>query len=409
MKQLIKTETITVTKHTLFLFSYFIYIIAELLDSSYLGEILSANIRRGMKSTVILILLVALFARKEYKKSTLLKYLAICVIAIFVSIFSKEPNVLVIVLLLLTCYDTNVETIINLSLFTMFSSFVFIIGLSFLGVLPDLLYSHYSLATNSIVQAHSYGFKYYSTPGCIVSFISFAFLYKYRTLKVMLICLLANAVSYYIFTAKLPFFCYLLFLFLNIVFRLNDKKIIRSFNQRVLPMLPFMLALLIYLLSKNFYNLDEVGQMINFILSGRLEQGSIGLKTNGITLFGSFFNTVGRYSSTYSGIKSSSNSFYIDSDYLYMMLHFGIIYSFFIFSCYSVAIKKFVVENDIYMLSWIVTVTLYALSNWCLHNIEYNPLLFIGFTARFKDVKNTENINLKGKGKKLYEFQNYFS
>lgn len=407
MKQNFNKLRLKINSNSLFLFSYFLYILAEVFDSSYVGEMLPANIRRGMKGIIILLLLLQLFFKKRYIKRIFFRYLLLCCLAILVALFSKEPNVLVVVLLLLTCSDIKIDSIINISLYTMLASFSSVVLLSIIGVLPDLVYSHYSIMTHSSIQAHSYGFRYYSTPAFLILFMSFSFLYKHKNLKTMVICLLANGISYYVFTAKLPFFCFIIFLGLNITFKLNNKKIIRMINIQILPIVPFALAILIYILSKYYNNFGNLGMILNSLLSGRLEQGSIGLSMNRINILGNYFEMVGRYSLTYSELLSINNHFYIDSDYLYMILHYGIIYSTFIIFCYSVAIRKYVLTNNIYMLSWIISVIFFAVVNWCLHNIEYNPLLFIGFETLLEGKQKSFQFKLQSKKEELYEFQIY--
>lgn len=157
MKQNFSVLRLKISRHGLFLFSYFLYILTETFDSSYIGEMLSANIRRGVKGVIILLLLFQLFLKNRYEKKVFFKYLLLCSLAVLVAFFSKEPNVLVIVLLLLTCLDVKIDSIVNISTYTMLASFLIIVFLSLIGVLPDLVYSHYSIMTRSSVQAHSFG------------------------------------------------------------------------------------------------------------------------------------------------------------------------------------------------------------------------------------------------------------
>lgn len=404
MKQNFNDLKLKINSSSLFLFSYFLYILAEIFDSSYVGEILPANIRRCIKGIIIILLLFQLFSKKRYTKKSFFKYLLLCCLAILVALFSKEPNVLVVILLLLTCSDIEIDSIINISLYTMLASFSSIVLLSIIGILPDLVYSHYSIMTHSSIQAHSYGFRYYSTPAFLILFMSFSFLYKHKNLRTMIICLIANGISYYIFTAKLPFFCFIIFLCLTIILKLNNKKFIHKINVQILPLLPFVLAILIYILSRYYNSFGNLGIILNSLLSGRLEQGSIGLSINGISILGNYFEMVGRYTLTYSDLLTVNNNFYIDSDYLYMMLHFGIIYSTFIIFCYSLAIRKYTLTNNIYMLSWIISVVFFAAVNWCLHNIEYNPLLFIGFETLLEGKWKAPQFKLQSKKEDIYEF-----
>lgn len=404
MRQNFSVLRLKISRHGLFLFSYFLYILTETFDSSYIGEMLSANIRRGVKGVIILLLLFQLFLKNRYEKKVFFKYLLLCSLAVLVAFFSKEPNVLVIILLLLTCLDVKIDSIVNISTYTMLASFLIIVFLSLIGVLPDLVYSHYSIMTRSSVQAHSFGFRYYSTPSFLILFMSFCFIYKHKNLRTLIICLIVNSISYYIFTAKLPFFSYIMFLSLIFILKLNNYKTIRTVNTRILPILPFILAIVIYVLSKYYHDFGKLGIMINSFLSGRLEQGSIGLRINELSFFGRYFDMVGRYSSTYSDVLISGDKFYIDSDYLYMTLHFGIIYSVFIIFCYSVAIKKYVIMNDIYMMSWAISIIIFAVVNWCLHNVEYNPFLFIGFMALMEKNKKSEKIRLQLTREGKYEF-----
>lgn len=366
------------TVESMFLFSYALYIVQRFIISSALRDVVPFWFRRGSKILIILLLAMSFLVERKMSKRALEKTIIAISIGLAVVMISSYANMICIVLFLVIAQFVDFDKIIKTSICTNVAMIVFVVAMCLVGELPNYEYRHYSLIQKMRITVYSYGFLHYSTPSYIIFFISILLLYFKRGKIASFFALGINLLSYLIFTTKLPFI--LAFVFIFMLNWLSDTKLLDKAPKNLSEIFSFLPLLLLgtaYFLSR-FYNPTKGWMLVlNKALSDRLYQGKVGLSKFGVGLFGKQFEMIGVYSLDSEGL-SLGDYIYIDSDYLYMLLRYGIIFTLFIIIVYIVMLRKFIDKRYYYFISWTIICLLFALSNWCLYVIEFNPLIFAG-------------------------------
>lgn len=377
-KEIIQKRKRGTTVEIMFLFSYALYIVQRFIVNSALRDVVPFWFRRGSKISIIALLVMSLIINRKISRQALKKTLIVISIGLVVSLVSDYANMICIILLLIIAQFVEFNRIIKSCIYTNIIMIMFVVAMCLAGKLPNYAYRHYSLIQKMRVTVYSYGFLHYSTPSYIIFFISILLLYYKRGKIASFLSLGINLLSYFIFTTKLPFILSFIFIFmLNL---LGDTKLVNKTKKSVSKIFSFLPLLLLgtTLFLSRMYNSTNVWMLtLNKILSDRLYQGKVGLSKFGIGLFGKQFEMVGVYSLD-SEALSLEDYIYIDSDYLYMLIRYGIIFTLLIIIIYIVMLKKFMDNRYYYFISWTITCLLFALSNWCLYVIEFNPLIFAG-------------------------------
>lgn len=366
------------TVESMFLFSYALYIVQRFIISSALRDVVPFWFRRGSKILIILLLAMSFLVERKMSKRALEKTIIAISIGLAVVMISSYANMICIVLFLVIAQFVDFDKIIKTSICTNVAMIVLVVAMCLVGELPNYEYRHYSLIQKMRITVYSYGFLHYSTPSYIIFFISILLLYFKRGKIASFFALGINLLSYLIFTTKLPFI--LAFVFIFMLNWLSDTKLLDKAPKNLSEIFSFLPLLLLgtaYFLSR-FYNPTKGWMLVlNKVLSDRLYQGKVGLSKFGVGLFGKQFEMIGVYSLDSEGL-SLGDYIYIDSDYLYMLLRYGIIFTLFIIIVYIVMLRKFIDKRYYYFISWTIICLLFALSNWCLYVIEFNPLIFAG-------------------------------
>lgn len=380
------------TVEIMFLFSYALYIVQRFIVNSALRDVVPFWLRRGSKILIIALLVMAFFVEQRISSQALKKTMIVISIGLAVSLASSYANMICIVLFLIIAQFVDFDKIIKTSIYINTVMMVFVIAMCIVGKLPNYAYRHYSLIQKMRITVYSYGFLHYSTPSYIIFFISILLLYYKRGKIASLFVLGINLLSYFIFTTKLPFI--LAFIFVFMLNLLSDIKLFNKIDKNVsliFSFLPLLLLGVTYFLS-SFYNPTNGWMLaLNEVLSDRLYQGKVGLSKFGVRLLGKPFEMVGVYSLDSEGV-SLGDYIYIDSDYLYMLLRYGIIFTLFIIIIYIVMLRRFIEKRYYYFISWTIICLLFALSNWCLYVIEFNPLIFAGMKL-FTGSSIVDNLN----------------
>lgn len=377
-KELNSMKKKTIDVSTMFLFSYMIYIVLRFINGSALRDVVPFGFRRGSKILVILMLLFTIVIKRKMTQKAIMRTFYVVLIGVFVALVSKDANMFCIMLFLIVSQFVDFDKIIKTCMYTNIIMSLVVVSLCLLGKLQNHSYRHYSLILKKMTTVHSYGFLHYSMPTYIILFVSIMVLYYKRDKFTYLFMLVVNLISYFVFTTKLPFFLSILFIFLIVIF--NDIKIFAKIKKAILKissLLPLILLGLTYFFSKLFDKSKIWMVILNQVLGDRLYQGHVGLSKFGIGLLGKQFDMAGVFSLSAEQL-GLGDYLYIDSDYLYMLLRYGVIFTLFIIIIYIVMLKKFENERYYFFVAWTMICLFFAVSNWCLYIIEFNPLIFAG-------------------------------
>lgn len=220
-------------------------------------------------------------------------------------------------------------------------------------------------------------------------------LYFYRNATTYIILGVVNLVSYAIFTTKLTFIVYVLFGIIYVFIsktKINDNKHrrIRCFFEY----LPLVLFLFNIVVAYGFRSDNAVMNLIDIAFGNRLSFSKAALHKIGLSLFGKSFNMAGIFSVN-SNLLSYDSYFYIDNNYIYIMLRYGIVFTALTIGIYVAISKIFLKVKDCFHISWVVAMLFFAISNSCLINIEFNPMIFIGYKMIEDYYLNTRSFRLK--------------
>ncbi|RHB40471.1 hypothetical protein DW886_21430 [Enterocloster aldenensis] len=373
-----------------FIIGYGLYILYRALFGSAFQEILSGNIKRSLKILVLFILIIAYFAKRKVSVKSFYQTIGLLALGVFTYAFCESTDLICIILLFITSYSVDISKIIKSSIIINTIMIVLVFTFNRIGVLPDYTYSHYSVLEKTIVQAHTYGFLHYSTPAFMILFLSFMVLYFKRSTIVYTILFGINLITYSIFTARLPFFIFIITLLLIFVFnKAHIVKLIGNKLRKFISLLPFVFITISYLLCWFYNSGNYIFTIMNAITSNRLLQGNVGLNEYGIHLFGTPIEMAGTYALKYGALQgqSMSNYFYLDNDYLYSLIYYGVIFTVLILFVYSSLVDYSLKEGNTFIFIWSIMTLVFALINSTLLIVEYNPLIFLGIKVLLKEQK----------------------
>lgn len=288
---------------------------------------------------------------------------------------TKEIEMLALCFLLGAAVDVNLEKLLKEYIGIVGSTVLVTFAMCFFGIIADYQYSRAYIEGFSFGIAHSYGFVYYSHPSWYICYLSLAVLYFSRKISTIILVVLINIWAYITFTTRLPFYLFLLFIVIWYVinYMMKKRKDI-TINYKVALSIPLILACICIIL---FYNYDGSTpyQYINFLFNGRLGMGYRALREYGPSLFGQYVEMVGTFKVS-QGI--ASEYFFIDSDYLYMIVCYGLAFSFYMLYIYGKLLQKIFSIRDSYLFTYILFALIFAFGNTSLTNISLCPFVLYG-------------------------------
>ena len=156
---------------------------------------------------------------------------------------------------------------------------------------------------------------------------------------------------------SLPFAIALLYILLYVaVIKLRAPVLNNNLFNRIAAVLLFpVLALITYLICKNYKSRVPIMKKLNQLSHTRIELASQGLKQYGVHLFGiqikeNTDTTKGAY-------------FYIDSGYIKNLINYGLIVLIMILVFYSIILYAAVIERDKVLIIWMICIAIYSMFN----------------------------------------------
>ena len=163
--------------------------------------------------------------------------------------------------------------------------------------------------------------------------------------------------------------------------KLNGKrwKYISKFDS-IFKFLPEIICC-ITLLSFRLYDSSVANwSRINSLLSSRLELGAAAIKNYGYSLFGKEIEWIGFNYKTNISIADGYN--YVDSSFLLLALNYGVIFLIITLIIYSFIIYRATKRKDYYLISVLITILVFSITEPRLMNFAFNPFPIILFTTR---------------------------
>lgn len=361
----------------LYLAAYIIYIVLRIINNSLLQFKVPENTTFYTHWIILALLSLSFIVRRRFTGKTLRFAMGIVAISLIVYLFNPNVDFLCIIGFIVLCPFINFERIIKVSIATNTIMIIIVYLLCRMNYIEDLLYRHVSF--NGISYAHSYGFVYYSNAPFIILFLSCMVLYFNKSIRTYIILTIINTIAYFVFTAKLPFVAYIIMILLSII--MYRPSVVEK-TKKILCFLPCVFSIISIGISLAYTPNNRLISSLNVIFNTRISQGKDGLLRYGLSIFGQPIEMTGSYKATYAWQEGMSN-FFIDNDYIYMLLAYGIIFYLLILALYSMIIKRYSYNGDIKLLIWSLTTIIFALINSTLISVDFNPILLIGVNQIF--------------------------
>ena len=123
----------------------------------------------------------------------------------------------------------------------------------------------------------------------------------------------------------------------------------------------------------------------------RISMGHKALVTSDIGFFGTNIIQQGTYSLLYNkNFDWDLGYFFIDNDYIYIFITYGVVLCSVILFIYYYSIKRMTKENNVKLFVWVVVTLIFALVNSSLISIEFNPLILVLVSLFFKKKEKKE-------------------
>ena len=242
------------------------------------------------------------------------------------------------------------------------------------NILPDYTYTH--RMGDIIKVAHSYGFKYYSSPGYIAMALTAIYLYLHENSSYFKLGIIAF-INYALFLYHTNQTSILISVFLIIVYIFTRKIKILTFDNKIWNCFSTVFPSLLCLGTVELINLYAINALIlsqSFsTLTSRLKYSLQAINQYGISLFGT---KVTMYGNTQRYYGNATSGFYIDSGFLYSLIAYGIIFTVVLILIYTI-IYKYTVKCDGFLFVWMSVILAACVVNNYLLSCYFNPLIFL--------------------------------
>lgn len=317
----------------------------------------------------------------------------ICAIVNFIKTGNKR--ILILMLVLLSSYQTDYKKIIK---WTMIMQAV-LTSLTTLASVTNIT-QNYTVMRPSGEKRYSLGFIYTTNLSQMIIFSTILYLYN-KDFKVdyfeLFVMQILNTLIYFITDSRTEFLmleCIIIFMFIyksKIWTKIHQivKKIIGFFSYTffIYPIISFVMVLL--------YPIGGIFNKIDIILSYRLSQTYGVLTEHGITLFGENIEFIGyglQSKLKYGNVKSN----YVDNEYIQMMFKEGIIIAVCFIIIMSILLIILYKKNKQKELFLCVVYLSFGLMNPRIISLAYCPILFliIPIFTEYFEVNNKVNHKL---------------
>ena len=354
----------------------FIYVALQLLASSTFDYLLPHSFFRVIRYGVLLSTLFLILIYRKYSLKYTLTIFFIAIVLIIMLLFNEVFLAVAIPLLLvLASKVTNFNDILKCIMSATIFATTFIILSCVLNILPDYTYAH--MIGDVVKVAHSYGFKYYSSPGYITMTLTAIYLYLHENSSYLRLCVIF-LIDYALFLLHTNQTSILVSIFLIVIYIFTKKIKILNFNNKICNFFSVIFPSFLCFGTIGLVNLYKINVLILpqslSTLTSRLENSLQAINQYGISLFGT---TVTMYGGTQKHYGNALSSFYIDSGFLYSLIAYGVVFTVAIILIYTIIYRYTVNSNDAFLFVWLSVILAACVVNNYLLNCCFNPLIFL--------------------------------
>ncbi|MCI8347218.1 MAG: hypothetical protein HFJ12_04650 [Bacilli bacterium] len=344
----------------LFYSAYFFIVLADMFTqvkfiNHYLGYLEYISIA--------LLFTVFLIQSKNYKVKSLLLSLLLVALSLITCYYSKDKNMLKLVILILTFKDINFEDFIKKDLTFKFILVLFVILCYFLNFTDNILVYREGILRNS------FGFSHPNKLGLYLMMMCMDLFYIKRNKSLVFPNIFSFIICLFIYlfvdsrTNLIVIFLCIVVIFINKFFK--NKLIGNKMSEFLSKNLFIFLTILSFVISYKFSFHNHILAKLNHMLSNRLFLNHYFLNTYSLTLLGNDVVT--------------TKYLILDNSYINILLRFGILFLIFMyFNFYSIMKKLYREKNYILIIIFIILL-FYGFSESFLYKVSANAfLLYFG-------------------------------
>lgn len=370
-------------KNQLFYLAYVIMII---------NATLIKNINMSISKVFMIIYISLYFINTILKRYTIKEFILIhlgYLVSLIVFFNSKETDLFIISIMILSSSKVNFKQIVKIDFLCRLAGVISTILLCFIGITKDFIMYRIDQTTNMMEIRHSLGFIHPNTLSGHLFIIVAAYIYlRNKQLKIIESIILFGII--YIVaditgsrTAIIVIFIMLLFLNLDKIFGLTNKKIVKLTLIYSVLICTIVSLILIVLYEYDF----ELINKINEIFTGRIKSARYFFDTYGLSLLGQDVNLV----SIIEFQQTSEQMRILDNLYMSLAIRSGIIFLS-IYNLLYFKLNKLLVENGCwYEVIIIFGITIYGFVEKIAISPELNfTSILIGlilFSTRYDKLK----------------------
>ena len=304
------------------------------------------------------------------------------------AIVTDRTNFIIFSLFIITADVTKFNKIVKCSLIFTCSSVLLVAFCSQVGIIPDYIFVHKGM------EAHCLGYSYYAVVPYTLMFNMLSYLYlrgKDINILELAFLLVCNRVIYSFSTTRLTYYIFLIVIVLFIVIVKAD--VVKNYDKSAfefLAVIAFPMAFGVTNWCAVHYNPNSrFWRNADDWVNNRLSLSHKAFEMYDVKLLGQYIEMNGNAKGN---TVTSSNYFYIDSAYVYIVLGYGLLFTIILLGGYCFLIWYSCKSNNKRMLVWSLALVGFSVINNSLTGIFTNPLLLfllmgIKEIERFKIIK----------------------
>lgn len=372
-----RLQSVTISGKNIYYFAFLYYYVLSFLRFTTFTPIISINLLSRLSYVAIVLLLLKIYVFDNLNWKSILAYSGIILLAFISWRNSQAVDILVYVLFILGAKGIDFRLIIN---------YFFKIGLIMLML--TMIYSQVGVIKDSIYVRenflrHSMGINYPTDFAAHISSLIFAYYYLYFkkiTWRSYVGVVIISIAMYLLTQARLDVIVSLLTIPVMIMAKKANNgnslsKRIASFYWIVAPVMSYITVISAILFIPN----NRLFQIINNIVSKRLELSHLAFEKYGISLFGKrviehgFGGNQGFKQFYQSGM--SGGYFYIDSSFIRLAIIYGLIMLLFVIIVMTLIGMRSTDTKGYCLAAIMLLLTVSCIIEQHILDISYNPFL----------------------------------
>lgn len=329
---------------------------------------------------------------ETYKKRQFLVILTVMIVFVLSFLGSTQTTMMLYGLVLISAVDINSRYFIRYTLLLQSLYLFFVVCFSQIGLLNDYLFG-----VGSERIRHGLGFSWTTTGPILFFYIILDYIYirkeKFNLIEVVILQLI-NVWFYFMTDSRLAFLLSTMALFFFGYQGINKKRWRWLCKFKSLYLLaPFVMLIISIFVFTKYDGGNRVWNLLNSLLSNRLELGKNAIDIYGYSFFGKNIEWIG-FSVERPTLNQAIGYNYVDSSYLQLALNYGWIFVLTVLGIYSFAIDKAEIIKDYYLVMIYMFILVFSLTEPRLMNFAFNPFPILAFCKISNPYKREINIRI---------------